>query len=293
MIKGPQIEDLEKSDFHYITAITRAQIVKLLKQGDIQLDMFDEDLTEVRTDAKRYVLRRNPMRAREIAATRESKLRALEDKVCERNAYLREHSRASVAAAAREVQKKAATLKIAAWTSVQQDESRRVVSVTVDRAFLDEKEKLDGCYVLTTDLLEREADKETVHGRYKDLSMVEHAFRTAKTAQLEMRPIFLRRERRTRGHVFVVMLAYRIVRELARRWSALDITVQEGIDQLATVCSTEILDNGKPVACQIPEPRQQIKDLLEAAGVVLPQAFRSKGVIVTTKRKLQSRRVKD
>jgi transposase len=35
---------------------------------------------------------------------------------------------------------------------------------------------------------------------------VEQAFRTAKTALLEMRPITVRLESRTRGHALVVML---------------------------------------------------------------------------------------
>jgi transposase len=59
-----------------------------------------------------------------------------------------------------------------------------------------------------------EMDKETVHARYKDLAMVEEAFRTCKTGHLELRPIFVRKSGRTRAHVFVVMLSYLLVREL-------------------------------------------------------------------------------
>ena len=57
-------------------------------------------------------------------------------------------------------------------------------------------------------------DKESVHSRYKDLAMVESAFRTCKTGHLELRPIYLRKAGRTRAHVFVVMLSYLLVREL-------------------------------------------------------------------------------
>ena len=41
------------------------------------------------------------------------------------------------------------------------------------------------------------------------------AFRTSKTGHLEMRPLFLRREARTRGHAFVVELAYRMIQTLS------------------------------------------------------------------------------
>ena len=53
------------------------------------------------------------------------------------------------------------------------------------------------------------------------------AFRTSKTGHLEMRPLFLRREARTRGHAFVVELAYRMIQTLSKQWRQLDLTVQQ------------------------------------------------------------------
>jgi hypothetical protein len=49
----------------------------------------------------------------------------------------------------------------------------------------------------------------------------------------------IRLARRTRGHVFVVMLGDRVVQELAGRWSSLNLTVQEGLDELSSLCATE------------------------------------------------------
>jgi hypothetical protein len=51
-------------------------------------------------------------------------------------------------------------------------------------------------------------------GRYQDLTEVEMAFRTSKTVHLEMRPVRVRTEEHTRGHVLAVMLAFLIRREL-------------------------------------------------------------------------------
>ena len=90
------------------------------------------------------------------------------------------------------------------------------MSLVCDADALAEVSKLDGCYCLKTDLDSKAATKELVHGRYKSLAQVEWAFRTSKTAHLEVRPIFVRKESRTRGHVLVVMLAYQIVMELSR-----------------------------------------------------------------------------
>jgi hypothetical protein len=106
-----------------------------------------------------------------------------------------------------------------------------------------------------------------------------------------MRPIYVRLEDRTRGHAFVVMLAYRITQELAKRWSHLNLTVQEGINQLATLCSMEVLIQGKPYCHKIPQPDSPTKKLLEAARVRLPEVLPYKGVHVVTKTKLQDRRL--
>ena len=45
MIKGQQIEDLAQQGFHYITAITKPQIEKLLRQGTFQMGLFDQELS--------------------------------------------------------------------------------------------------------------------------------------------------------------------------------------------------------------------------------------------------------
>ena len=53
MLKGQQVEDLVQHGFHYITAITKPQIDKLLRTGTLQMDLFDQELAEVLTDEGR------------------------------------------------------------------------------------------------------------------------------------------------------------------------------------------------------------------------------------------------
>jgi len=288
MIKSPQIEQLGEG-LHYITAITKPQIESLLRAGVIQMELFDQLLAEIETDdGVRYVLRRNPVRADELAASRRDKQRRVQTFLDEQNTYLAEHPRAKLEVALRKVREKIGRLKLARWLSASA--SQRTITLDADADALAEDSKLDGCYVLKTDLTPKQALKETVHDRYKDLSLVEWAFRTSKTMHLEARPIFVRLASRTRGHVLVVMLAYRIVAELAQRWLSLDITVEEGLDQLASLCATNVSLKGQ-VRCQsIPKPRPAVQQLLDAAGVRLPQALPSKGARVTTKKKLPSRR---
>src|SRR5262249_31212896 len=81
----------------------------------------------------------------------------------------------------------------------------RTITIGKDPEALAEVSKLDGCYVLKTDLSQTAASKDIVHDRYKDLALVEWAFRESKTVHLEIRPVNVRLETRTRGHAFVVM----------------------------------------------------------------------------------------
>ena len=291
MIKGPQIADLAEEGFHYITALTQSQIEKLLSQGVLQMSLFDQPLADVQTDeGLRYILRRNPVRAEEVCQTRQQKLSSLRRRVAEENKYLAEHPRAKAEGALRRVTEYGCKLKVSKWITISVTD--RVLEVSVDQAALSEIALLDGCYVLKTDLSCAQADKETVHARYKDLALVEWAFRTSKTAELEMRPIHVRLATRTRGHAFVVMLGYRISQELSKRWCSLNLKVQEGLDELSSLCATEVLVQGSVRCNKIPTPRGTLAELLKGADVKLPEALPCRGVVVATRKKLPERRRK-
>jgi len=289
MIKNTHLEAIKGSGLHYITAITKPQIEKLLKAGTLQLELFDNELAEIETtDGIRYVMRRNPQRALEIEKTRQEKLENITDAVSKQNTYLQEHNKAKSEVALKKIISKIQRLQATDWLSATIE--NRVITIVTDTEALSAESKLDGCYAIKTDLSKEVASKEIVHTRYKDLTHVEMAFRTSKTVELEMRPINVRLESRTRGHVFVVMLAYKIIHELAKRWRAIDITVEEGIKELTTLCAIEVETNGCGKTNQIPEPRTSIKKLLKAANVRLPDVLPSKGIIVTTKKKLTDSR---
>jgi transposase len=291
MIKGQQIEDLAQQGFHYITAITKPQIEKLLRTGTLQMDLFDQELAEVLTDeGLRYVLRRHPVRAQEVRDTRHAKLATLQALVAKHNQYLTDHPRANAQGALQKLVAKAETLRLADWVELTLEE--RAMTLTLNEDAQQEAAKLDGCYVLKTDLTPAQAPKDMVHDRYKDLASVERAFRTCKTAHLEVRPIFLRREARTRAHAFVVMLAYQIIQYLTACWSPLDLTVEEGLQVLATLCLVEVSPKNAPSSHCIPTPRDPIARLLRSADITLPKVFSLSGVRVSTKKKLQSERIR-
>ena len=287
MIKMPQIENLPQG-FHYITAITKPQIRSLLAKGIIQLGLFDQDIAEVAHKGLRYILRRNPVRVEEIRTNRMAKLASLEALVREKNGYLREHAKANVATALRDVGKKMNQLKIAPWLHVSAAE--RTLRLEIDEEALKETSLLDGCYVIKTDLPREAATTQIIHDRYKDLAMVEQAFRSCKTDFLEVRPVYVQREKSTRGHVLVVMLAYMIVRALREAWAPLDVTVEEGLRHLSTLCSIEMTVKNHPSCLKIPRPRETSRPLLKALGVSMPLALPHREVRVVTRKKLTENR---
>ena len=290
MIKGQQIEDLAQQGLHYITAITKPQIEKLLRTGTLQMDLFDQELAEVLADEGiRYVLRRNPVRAQEVRESRQSQLAKLQAQAAKQNQYLTDHPRANAQRALQKLVASAKKLRISDWVELTVEE--RSMTLTINASGQQEEAKLDGCYVLKTDLTPQQAKKEIVHDRYKDLASVEHAFRPCKTAHLEVRPIFLRREARTRAHAFVVMLAYQIIQYLTACWSALDCTVEEGLQALATLCLIKVSPQNAPSYHCIPTPRDTLAHLLHNADITLPKAFSLSGTRVSTKKKLPSERL--
>ena len=290
MLKGQQVEDLAQHGFHYITAITKPQIDKLLRTGIFQMELFEQELAEVLTDEGiRYVLRRNPMRAQEMRDTRHAKLATLQAQVAKQKHYLTAHPRANAQGALQKRVARAEKLRIADWVELTLVE--RTITLTIKEDAQQKAAQLDGCYVLKTDLTPAQAPKELVHDRYKDLASVEQAFRACKTVHLEVRPIFVRREARTRAHAFVVMLAYQIIQYLAACWSAFDVTVEEGLHALTTLCLVEVSPPNAPSYHCIPTPRDAIARLLHSADITLPKVFSLSGTHVSTKKKLPSERL--
>ena len=80
---------------------------------------------------------------------------------------------------------------------------------------------LDGLYVIRTSLADSELDAPATVRAYKRLSTVERAFRSLKSVDLKVRPVFHRTAERVRAHVLVCMLAYYVEWHMRRRLAPL------------------------------------------------------------------------
>jgi hypothetical protein len=289
MIRTDQKAVAQKAGFHFITALTKPQIQKLLDQKVFQLELFDENIHEVLgEDGRRFVLRRNPVRQEEIKLARERKRQALEAAIQKANTYLDEHPRAKLATQERSLTARLKSLKVQDWLKLSVNQQRLVL--TLDDPALQAEALLDGCYVVETDLKAPQADAQTIHDRYKDLAYVERDFRTLKTGHLEFRPWFVCTEDNTHAHALTSMLALKVRRHLERAWWPLELTVEEGLRELEKLCVMELVHatSGKVVARQVPEPSSIQKQLLDALKLNLPAMVPESKVAVVTRKKINN-----
>ena len=277
MLRGPQLKELSDAGLHYITAISKPQIETLLDSGTLQMDLFDQDLGEILAPSAVPPPPSAPPDPDIITGAGTGTGNGI-------STCLAAHPRAKVSTAVRRLEQRLKSLGLSHWMSVHSQE--RTLTLSQDAEALEEESKLDGCYVLRTDLSVEQASKETVHARYKSLGEVEQAFRRSKTVELEMRPVHVRKESSTRGHLLVVMLAYLLMQELGKRWAQLDLTVKEGLARLNTYCAVEIAGVVKVML----QPRADVQALISAAGVTLPTMLPGPMSKVATRKKLPQSR---
>ena len=104
--------------------------------------------------------------------------------------------------------------------------------------------------------------------------MVEHSFRTMKQSHLEIRPVFLRREDRTKAHVFVTMMACMIEKKLSEYWTKIETTVVEGLNALTTLINTT-LSIGDSKLIKPVQPSGLCKKLLDKLDINIPKEIKS------------------
>jgi hypothetical protein len=238
MITSARIAALNQQDdgtprpdpYGWITALRAPAIKKLLAQdGPLQLSLFDEqDLAEITSDdfpGERLVACRNPVLAADRARKREDLLSATEKLLAPLIARVAAGRLAGAAAIGVEAGKVISKYKTAKhFTLTITDTS---LTVTRNQARIDEETALDGFYVLRTPVPADKLDAPAVVAAYKNLARVERDFRSIKSDDLDLRPIFHRLEERVRAHVLICMLACYLTWHLRQAWAPLTFTDQD------------------------------------------------------------------
>jgi transposase len=286
MIKTKGKQALSAADLKYITALTDPQIRKLLKEHVLERDLFDEVAQAVEHDGRRLVLRRNEAVRRKQTQRRQAKLAQLRQRVAERNALVADSKRAQPEAGLRRLSRWAKRHQLSPLVTLSLE--NRELTLQIDEDKQAEAALLDGCYVLETDVAKDHLDAPTVDARYRDLQKVERDFRLMKTALLEVRPLFVRKPSRTHGHVWVAMLALKLVRELARGLKAAFGTTAEGdtamtipdaLHALSRLCFQRHQSGDQTfLTLPLPDPKQEA--IFHAVDITPPRFTRCKAAMM-------------
>jgi hypothetical protein len=196
----------------WITTLRAPAIRKLAEQGVVQRSLFDEqDLVELTSPdypGERLVACRNPFLAEERARKREKLLRATERLLDEIVAATQRTERPlrGKAKIGTRLGKVINRYKVGKHflTSIED----KKFSYQRDQSKISAEAALDGIYVVRSSVAAEEMTGEDNVCAYKSLSGVEQAFRSIKTVDLKVRPIFHRLARRVKCHIFLCMLAY-------------------------------------------------------------------------------------
>lgn len=254
-----------------ISALTHRQMVELLERKVIALELFDErsiaEVIDPEIPGKRYCLCRNPETAKRETQTRQQLLdltRQELDSIAQGRKKKASQTPEKLKASARK-NKVPPAEKIGARVGrvLQRYKMGKFVTWSVvegklqwqfDQEKIQAEERFDGCYVVVADVPAEKMAKTQIVASYKKLSFVEQAFRNLKTVQLEMRPIYHKKDERIRAHIFICMLAYYIqwhardrLKELfandgegkRRQW-----TFENVLEHLKTIRSNRVKANG-------------------------------------------------
>ena len=214
MITAARIEqDLAPAGLDWLTAL-RAPAVQALAadRGPLQLSLFDQrDMAEIESadfPGERLIVCRNPALAAERARKRselldatERDLQKIQARVRRARKPLRGADRIGLAVGAVIGRRKMAKHFQIDITDTDLAFARRPDSIATEAA-------LDGIYVLRTNLPADRLSTADAVKAYKGLARVERAFRSLKTVDLELRPVFHWTASRVRAHVLLCMLAY-------------------------------------------------------------------------------------
>jgi hypothetical protein len=206
-------EDLQPQEgLQWISALKSVQIQQLVAGGALQLSLFDRhDLAEIQHPSfpgERLIACRNPLLAEERTRKRKELLEATEkqlNKIVEATKRKRKplRGRREIGLA---VGRMLGRYKMGKHFRLYIEDDGFRCERKQDN--IEREAALDGIYVIRTSVPTGTLSSEKVVERYKGLSDVERAFRSLKSVDLKVRPIYHYLADRVRAHVFLCMLAY-------------------------------------------------------------------------------------
>lgn len=206
-------EELAPQDgLDWISALKAPSIRKIMKDQQIERSLFDrQDMAEITHPdfpGERLIVCHNPLLEQKREKTRQDLLAATEKQLEKiKNAVLRK----------RKPLRSVKEIGLAVGKIINKYKVAKHFKLTITEDFIswqrkaeaiESEARLDGFYIIRTSVEEKELSTDETVKVYKGLSLVEQAFRSLKTVDLKIRPIFHRLADRVKAHVFLCMLAY-------------------------------------------------------------------------------------
>jgi hypothetical protein len=195
-----------------ISALNHDTIQTLCEKKVIQLGMFDEkNIVDVIDGNLRYCLCKNPDMAKKETATRKQLLQKTTEELDKIVASTKKGKNSKALRAGKIIDRS----KMGKF--IQFEGSDDKLTYKVNQTKIDKEAQLDGCYIIFTDVPQANMSAIEAVNNYKSLMKVEQAFRSMKTVQLEIRPVWHKTDDRIKCHVFICMLAYYVMWHMNQR----------------------------------------------------------------------------
>jgi transposase len=208
---------------NWITALKSTSIRALVDAGNLQMDRFDErnllEIVSPEYPGERLVACRNPPLARLRAKKREALLVATEEKLRGIQAGVEAGRRKRAEAIGLAVGKVINHHKVGKHFEL--DIGERHFTFMRKESSIEAEAALDGIYIIRTSVEAKSMDAVECVRNYKALSQVERAFRSIKTMDLQVRPIYHRTADRVRAPILLCMLAYYVEWHMREAWREL------------------------------------------------------------------------
>ena len=246
MLTSARIEQvLRPQGMDWVSSLRAPQIAQLAAEhGPFQPTLFDErnllELTSEHFPGERLVVCRNPLLAEERARKRAELLAATEADLAKITAATQRK---------RHPLRGEQAIALRVGRVIERFHMGKHIELSItDDAFtwqrrhdvISQEAALDGLYVIRTSVSANQLDAAAAVAAYKSLANVERAFRSIKTVDLHVRPVFHYNAQRVRAHVFLCMLAYYVEWHMRERLKPM-LFDDEYLDQASASRASPVL----------------------------------------------------
>ena len=219
LLSNENIQQLESGDYEYILGARIKASDRQLKEQILKLDLKNGEKKSIETAPQtRLIVSYSDARAKKDAHNRERGLKKLEKQI--KSGKLTK-----------------ASINNRGYNKYLEIKSE--IKIDIDQQKILEDQKWDGLkgYITNSKLNDDE-----ILENYKELWQIEKAFRITKT-DLEIRPIYHRKQRRIEAHICIAFTAYKVYKELERQLKQKEskLSPEKAIDIAKTIYAVKIV----------------------------------------------------